>query len=130
MLLHVLYKFPIVFYSILKIRARAVYRDRRLGGGDLGRRGRGLRLRRRGGVGDLLRGAYLATGDLLRGDLLRRNGGDRLRRRGNTRGGVRRLGGGDLRTTRRGDDRDLLLLSNSNQSCNITDTHALKHWVS
>jgi len=86
-----------------------VYRDRRRGGGDLGLRGRGLRLRRRGD-GDRRRGAYLANGDLLRGDLLRLKG-DLLRRRANTRGGVRRLGGGDLRTIRRGDDRDLLLLN-------------------
>ena len=83
-----------------------MYRDRRLGGGDLGRRGRGLRLRRRG-EGDRRRGAYLAIGDLLRGDRLRLTGD---RRRPNTRGGVRRLGGGDLRTGRRGDERDLLLL--------------------
>jgi len=100
------------------------YRDRLRWGGDLGRRGRGLRLRRRGD-GDRRRGTYLDTGDRLLGDRLRLTG---ERRRGNARGGVRRLAGGDLRNARRGDDRDLLLLlfkchknyTQNAQSINVT----------
>jgi len=84
------------------------YRDRRRRGGDLGRRVRGLRLRRRGD-GVRRRGAYLAAGDRRRGERLRL-AGDLLRRRAKARGGLRCLGGGDLRATRRGDERDLLLL--------------------